>query len=183
MATLQAWDTPSDYGGYDPVGHFGVLTKHRDSELLTRVNWDVACERLAEAAGIEAVPNLADVTEDWGADPEQAPAVYYWEAGHWAVGWVQYLMVRPDAPQAVLDEAEAIRDDLASYPILDEERYSETEWELMQDYWANASVRERLDYIRMNNERSYGDVSIFAARRDYVPENSGYLDELLREGL
>lgn len=34
MTALQAWETPSDYAGFDPVGHYGVLTIHRDSGLI-----------------------------------------------------------------------------------------------------------------------------------------------------
>lgn len=181
---LDQWETPSDYGGYDPIGHYGVYAKHRDSDTLTRCNWDVACERMAKAAGIEAVPSLADEMPDssilFGGNPAQAPNVYWWEAGHWAVGWVRYLMVKPDAPDAVLDEAEAIRDDLASYAILDDDRFSEMEMEEADAAWANDSVRGRADYIRRANEHG-AKISIFAARHNTPPhDDSGYLDELLR---
>lgn len=93
-------------------------------------------------------------------------------------GWVQYLMVRPDAPQAVLDEAQAIADDLAGYPALDEDAWGEAEHEEVTEYWAALSVRER---ARMIHEYAGEEVSIFAARRNWIPqEDSGSLYDMLR---
>ena len=31
--------------------------------------------------------------------------VYDFRAGHWACGWVEYILVRKDAPQSVIDAA------------------------------------------------------------------------------
>jgi hypothetical protein len=174
--TLTAWTKPEDYAGYNPEGHFGVLAIHRDSKLLDRVNWDVARERLAAAAGLPAVPELA------GSDPDTTPRIYTWEAGHWAVGWVRYLMVRPDAGDGVLEAAKGIVGDLSDHPALDEDRWSEQELEGASAYWKGLSVRDRADLLRYVRERGEA-VSLFAARRDWVPDNDGYLDDLLREGL
>lgn len=183
--TLDRWVTPSDYAGFDPVGHLGVMTIHRDSGLLDRVNWEVACERMAGAAGFGEVPFLPDWQDQpdepslFGGDPGISPAVYWWEASHWAVGWVRYLMVRPDAPEAVLTAAQEIRDDMADYPVLDEERYSDAEYEQVTTAWAEMSVKERLDVIRWSKSR---DISPFAARRDELPDDDGgWIYEYLRE--
>ena len=35
-----AWVTPKSYHGYDPVGHYIIATRHRDSGLLESANWD-----------------------------------------------------------------------------------------------------------------------------------------------
>ncbi|MDE1919052.1 MAG: hypothetical protein KGH96_23690, partial [Sphingomonadales bacterium] len=96
---------------------------------------------------------------------------------HWAVGWVRYLMVRSDAPQAVRDEAQAIADDLASYPILCEDAFSELEYDEVCAAWDDLSVRERAELIK-----DFGNgVSIFAARRAELPhDNSGMLYDRLR---
>lgn len=171
--TLDVWETPGDYGGYDPVGHYGVASQHRDSDTLSRSNWQVSCQRLAEAAGIEEVPFLEG---GWSTGPDDAPSVYQWCAGHWAVGWVEYLMVRPDAPEAVLEAAQAIKDKLREYPVLDEDHWSELQWTERCNYWTSLSVRDRARLIR----DSGADVSIFAARRDELPcDDSGQLDEWL----
>ena len=46
---------------------------------------------------------------------------------HWAVGWIDYLLVRPDSAAAVA--AQGWADKLANYPLADEDDYSELEWE------------------------------------------------------
>ena len=172
MAKLSIWETPSDYFGFDPVGDIGVAAKHRDSDALARSNFTAAKASLLEAAGLDAeVIAACD-----GDDMDARPVVYDWRASHWAVGWVEYLMVRADAPQAVLDEAQAIADALEDYPALDEDDWSQLAHEEASDFWASLSVRQRADYIK-----DYApEVSIFAARRDWVPSNDGRLDEVLQ---
>jgi len=171
MAKLSIWETPSDYFGFDPEGDIGVAAQNRDSDALSRSNYTAAMARLLEAAG-----QSPEAISEWDGELDTRPAVYDWRAGHWAVGWVEYLMVRSDAPQAVRDEAQAIADELEDYPALDEDAWSELEHEEADAYWASLSVRERADYIK---DYAPG-VSIFAARRDYVPSNDGHLDEVLR---
>lgn len=162
-----AWKHPDSYGGFSPDGDFVVLSQHRDSELLDRVNWEVACESLK-----------AQAYDSGSGGFETRPVVYHWRAGHWAVGWIEYLMVRADAPDDMQEKAGEILCAIAEYPILDESRYSEREWNAVQEYWASCSVRDRVDYLRD------ADLSIFAARRDYTPEDpSGLLFETLRTGL
>lgn len=155
---LAIWETPSDYFGYDPVGHILVASQHRDSDALTRSNYRVAVRRLLKAAGLEQFPS--------DADEDESVPVYDWRASHWAVGWVEYLMVRPDAPEAVRAEAQAIADALADYPVLDEDDWSELEYAEAAAYWASCSVRHRAELIR----ESGSTASLFAARRAELPE-------------
>lgn len=165
-APLTIWTTPDSYAGFNPEGHIVVVTRTRDSDALDRSNWQAARERLAKAAGLDTIP----------ADDSAQP-VYDWRASHWACGWIEYLMVRPDAPEAVLAEAQAIADELADYPILDEDAFSELEWQECADYWASLPVRERADMIR----RYCPGVSVFTARRDEIPsDDTGTLYEALR---
>jgi len=159
-----AWTTPESYAGFGPVGHYVIVSRHRDSDALSRSNWIVACDRLAQAAGLTGVP----------ADDSAAP-VYEWRASHWAVGWVEYLMVRPEAPEAVLQEARAILESLEDYPELDESHWSELEWEEAADYWVSMSVRDRALLIK----DSHSSASLFAARRDYMPDDCGRVYEWL----
>jgi len=161
------WKHPPHYGGFSPDGDYVILSRHRDSDLLSRVNWDVACESLK-----------AEAYDDGARGFATRPNVYHWRAGHWGVGWIEYLCVRADAPESVLTEAGEIVCALADYPILDESRHSEAEWEAMCDYWEHASVADRVDYLQR------AGLCIFAARRDVLPEDfTGSLHERLREGL
>ena len=61
---------------------------------------------------------------------------------------------------------EDIENSLADYPILDEEHFSELEWEEKHEYWEACSIKERVELCRKAR------TSIFAARRDdEIPEN------------
>lgn len=183
MAKLTLWETPGSYAGFNPVGHILVVAKHRDSDCLTRSNWIVAGQRIAKAAGVETLPDLADLYEGgWPSgrrlDPEEMPAAYTFSASHCLVGWVEYMLVNSSAPEAVLAEAQSIADDMDSYPPLDEGHWSEMEWEEAQDYWASMSLRDRLEII--TDSRGERSCSIFAIRRDYIPQDdSGFIYERL----
>lgn len=161
MATLTLWETPSAYFGFSPVGHVLVLSLHRESPCMDESNWICAQARLAKAAGVEAIPHYTD------PDDASACGGYWWEASHSMVGWVRYLMVKPDAPAAVLAEAQAIADALDSYPALNEDHWSELEYEQIYTYWEGLSVRDRLELVQ-----DAGD-SIFAARgKGRIPERT-----------
>lgn len=93
-------DTRLDWGVF--------LTVNRDSDALERVNFEVADARL-------------DAIDPAGEDH------YVEHFGHWAVGWLDYLTVRPGSDCWAL--AETLLAKLADYPVLDEERWSEVEFE------------------------------------------------------
>lgn len=155
-----AWETPRDYAGFNPVGDVLVLSVHRDSDALARSNWTVGGTLLREAAEAAGAPE----------------SVYDWRASHWAVGWVEYLMVKRDAPESVLEAAADILDSLADYPVLSDDHFSDLEWTEASDYWASLSVRDRCHLIR----DSGSDASLFAARSDCIPSDNGAVLEALR---
>jgi hypothetical protein len=162
------WKHPDSYAGFSPDGDYCILSKHRESELLDRINWDVACESL------DAEPYDGGYNEF-----EMRPTVYHWRARHWAVGWIEYLMVRADAPEPIKTKSGEILCSLADYPYLDEDRHSEAELNAVCDYWGRCSVGERVSYLQDAKR------CIFAARRDELPEDSsnGGLYERLSTGL
>lgn len=160
----RAWTRPSDYGGFNPVGDYVILTQHRDSDALERSNWRTAVRALnAEfyGGGDDCFPDRPDV--------------YEWRAGHWGVGWIEYLCVRADAPDDVLIAAAEIVASLEDFPCLDESDYSELEYEEACETWERESTRGRLGLLEGTG------ISIFAARRDELPhDDSGLLMERLR---
>jgi hypothetical protein len=166
---LSAWRRPESYGGFSPDGDYLVLTRNRDSSLLGDVNFDVAVERL-KAQSMDHGRS--------GDIPCDRPLAYTWVANHWAVGWVEYLMVRCDADESLLTTAGEIVCSLADYPILDESRYSAAEHEAVDEYWSQCSLRERAAYL------VEADLSIFAARRDELPQDdNGRLYDKLSRGV
>ena len=162
-----AWKHPRDYGGFSPDGDYVICTQNRDSSALDRSNY----RRIYADLGAQAFDGGYDV------DPETRPAVYDWRAGHWACGWVEYLCVRHDAPEAVLIQAAEIVSALSDYPVYDESDFSELEYDEACEYWESMSVRERAEMIR---DTRCG-ASMFAARRPELPQDdNGSLMESLR---
>lgn len=90
--------------------------------------------------------------------------------GHWGPGWFEILLIAPAHAEWLAGWVCA----LADYPIVDESHFSGLERGAMADYWERESLQER---IRICADCG---VSIFAARRDYMP-NDGRVDEYLRE--
>lgn len=151
------WEHPSDYGGYSPEGHYVIAVQTRGSDALERSNYEC-------------------IFKDLGAvrDDRDAP-VHDFRASHWACGWVEYIIVRSDAPQKTLDQAAETIAALSDYPVYNEDHFSELEWTESEEYWAGMSIGERIGYLRDSG------LSIFAARSDGIPQDDdGTLYEMLR---
>jgi len=136
------WEHPFDYGGYSPNGAYIFASVNRDSSLLEQSNWDCINK---------AFDNEFVIT---------------WRAGHWAVGWVEYFGIAENAPDEMIIEAAEIVAALADYPILDESDYSERQYEAVQEYWENESIRYRLEIFKDSGAAEEGQ-SVFCIRRDY----------------
>ena len=144
-----AWDSARNYVG-TPLNTLAewsvVMTRTRDSDFLTQHNWD------------EAVTLLGGESE----------AVAIHRFGHWACGWWEALCVK-GSKVAVGEE---IAKCLEVYPILNEDKFSEKEYDAAQEYWAGLSIRERVELCQEAR------VCIFAARHEYIPQDdSGYIFE------
>ena len=101
---VQPWKHPSNYMGKEWTGWLvAPVGCSRDSDNVERSNWDAQLERIPESETVQVVRER-----------------------HWAVGWVEWLAIRPENAAAVA-EAEKIGDEIEEYPILDEDRYSELE--------------------------------------------------------
>lgn len=138
------WTTPDSYLGFEPQGHYTVYATHRGGYIMDDVNMHTMWERLRREAMFAGDPG----------------SVYKWSASHWAVGRIEYLMVKPDAPASVLAMAEEFLAALSGYPCLDDDTYSEWQFDAVFSYWASESLEERVDYC------TEYDVTPFAARRD-----------------
>ncbi len=163
---LTEWTRPYCYGGFNPVGDFIAAVKTRDSGLIDTVNWDVITEALQELNEKFVAPQnpyLESGDENY---------FYTFVARHWACGWVEYAMIRRDAPEEYHILQNDFESALANYPLLDDERHSQTEWDAMYDIWEHASIRDRIEYC------AQAGVSIFSARHDdIVPEG---VEEIIR---
>lgn len=129
----RVWKTPDSYHGYNPVGHFCVATKNRGSSLLEECNFASAAARLE--------PFNSDDT----AHTDQV--VYVWKASHWGVGWVEYLMMRPEASPPTQEEVLKIINELEEYPVLDENAYHLEGLKLAEEWWDGLSQDEQNEML------------------------------------
>lgn len=146
--------------GFDPKGAF----------LPDRQLWLVLPVSRTRDSGCLDESNFAAAVKLLGGESE---TVEIHRFGHWGPGWYEIILIDPlDA--AAVKVGEEIESALADYPILNEEDFSEREWNLAAETWANMSVRERVEILQ---ERGG---SIFAARRDELPrDDNGAIFEYL----
>lgn len=154
------WTLPDSYMGAQWPDYYVFLGRHRESDSLTRSNALVAEERINELP-------------PWEGEQDSR---FWVRESHWAVGWVEWFAIHED-DEAALRAADAMLERIESYPCLDEDHWSQLEWDEACDYWARMSVADRLDAIRA----SHSTVSPFSARRPEMPsDDNGALLEYLR---
>ena len=149
------WEHPSDYGGHSPDGAYVLATQTRDSDALERSNY------------VRIFEELRDCAEKYDNPAWDEPSVYDFRAGHWAVGWVEHVIVKANAPTEVLKLATEILDGLEEYSVYDEEDYCELQFTEVCEYWEYVSVSERVEMI----QESGSSCSVFSARRDDFPQD------------
>ena len=132
--TLTKWTKPQHYFGasWDDYYSAGV-GQSRDSDALERANFDAMVNRLREV-------------DSQGEDSESGG----WrivEESHWAVGWVQWIAIHESATDA-LAAAEQAQADLADYPVLDDDLFSEYENDDCEATWDYMPASDRIEYLR-----------------------------------
>lgn len=135
---LERWTRAPNYIGETYYDYFVILGKHRDSDSLTRSNFDVALEML-------------------GGESETVIIV---RSSHWAVGWIEGLFVH-ESDKVSLEIAEEISESLVQYPVLDGEHWYSLQYNEICEYWEHASLHERIEICKDAH------TNILASRRDY----------------
>lgn len=149
---LDLWTLPDCYAGPEWPDYYVFLGQHRDSDSLTRSNF---------ICGLEAI----------GGESETVKVI---REHHWAVGWVEWIAIHK-TDGAALREADQIVSALSDYPVVNEDHWGELQWDTACEYWEQMSVRDRAEICKSSG------VSIFAARRDYIPDDpNGFVFETLR---
>jgi hypothetical protein len=103
---LEKWKRPDNYIGETYYEYFVGCSKTRDSDNIEKTNFDACLSML-------------------GGESDTVIVV---RANHWLVGWVETVMVHEkdnDKLKILLDTAES----LESYGILDDEAYSQAEYD------------------------------------------------------
>ena len=152
LKAIKRWELPSDYFGAEWPEYFVFLGQHRDSDALTRSNFEVGLREL-------------------GGESE---TVFIVRERHWAVGWVEWIGIHQSDETAV-QAADEMLCAIESYPVLSDDHHSDLEYSEACEYWERMRVSDRLEYCQR------AGISIFAARRDYLPpDDTGTLLDLLR---
>ena len=152
LKAITRWVRPDNYGGAQWPEYFVFLGQSRDSDALERSNFE---------QGLAALGGESDT-------------VLMVHERHWAVGWVEWIAIH-ESDTAALIEADAMLCALSDYPVLDEEHHSGLEYDEVSERWASMRVRDRMELCVEHG------LSIFAARRDYLPsDDNGSLFDSLR---
>lgn len=144
---MRVWERSENYAGKDLSGYRILYRITRDSGILDQSNYDICLSMVCGLEGIE-----------------------FHRFRHWAHGYVNSILVRPDAPSDTVKVCEEI-----------DRRLTEREWDFVAERWNAMALRDRIHYCA----NSY--VSIFAARRNYEdlePDtDTSYLFDRLRGGI
>ncbi len=160
VTTLNEWTMPGSYFGATWEGYYVFLSQTRDSHTLERSNFICALEAI-------------------GGESEHEGGVQVVREGHWACGWIEWIAI-PAGPSVALAKALEIMDGLESYPVVNEEHWSEVEREEADEAWRNCyDLSERIEYIRDNP--SQFDFHNWADLRSCLKGEyfAGYASELL----
>jgi hypothetical protein len=178
---LTLWKYPRDYFGADWSDYYILSGQHRDSDALAQSNFRSflsALKTKAEQLGASEVPN-----PDFASDPKEDEAIPAYTvacASHWAVGWVETLLVHRDAHPGLLEWADQQLARMEGYPVFDEHDFCELESEQADQTWRECyRVQDRIEYIRKHRDqfefRSFADL-LGCVRGQYF---AGYASELL----
>lgn len=147
LAWTSADPATGSRGNYcgDDLSGYVIATTNRDAGSLARSNFAVIAGDMGEACEIH-------------------------RTGHWACGWIEWLILPYGASDADKVKAAEWIAALERYPVADDEHLSELEYQEAAEYWAHASMRERIELA------AKWHLSPFVARRDELPEtNTGEL--------
>jgi hypothetical protein len=163
---LKMWTRPDCYAGAEWPDYYSAgVGQSRDSDALERSNF--AC--MLRALG----------GESW--------TVVVVSESHWAVGWVEWIAIHK-ADHAALTIADEIMGRLADYPIVNEEHYSELEWNEAADYWDSLSPRAKVELAMYERSNCHwlGHESVWIyGRMDYseLANHGSTIAEYLYESL
>lgn len=157
VANPSGFDSMKNYSGSVPEAEWlNVLTRSRDADILTESNFDCALDQLGG----------------------ESDSVEIFRFGHWACGWWESLAVRKGSESEI--KALEITEKLDSYPVLDDQDFSEREMQEANQVWSNCySVKDRVEYIRNNRSQFefWNLKEVFAVvRGEYF---NGYACELI----
>lgn len=154
--SIESVSTKPNYNSW-----LAFLSRHRDSDSVTEVNFREACKEF----GIEP-----DSQQEIG---EGAVVLHF---GHWAVGWYEILAIDPDNEEAVA-KARRMEEKLEGYPVLNDEALSEYEWNEIMEAWDDYGGDDELYKVKEVLEEKLEGLEIDkVVFRDLFEEHGGMLE-------
>jgi hypothetical protein len=151
LKSLTRWTLPDSYCGAEWHEYFVFLSQSRDSDALTRSNFE---------CGLNALGGESDT-------------VQVVREGHWAVGWVEWIAIH-ESDTENLQKADEMLCALSDYPVLDESHFSELEHSEAESQWQQMPIKWRVELCQE------AGISVFSARHDWIPQcDNGYIYESL----
>lgn len=108
---LERWTLPSSYAGPSFDEYYIVIGQNRDSDILSQSNFESALNEL-------------------GGETETVRVI---RQGHWACGWIELLMIHESDIESLI-KADKMMKDYDNYPVIDEQHYSDLEYETYSKY-------------------------------------------------
>lgn len=105
--------------------------------LEDRQDWLVAPCGLSRDSGVRETANWRAMLRALGGESDDVEIHRF---GHWACGWLEIVIVRPDSAAAT--EAESIECGLADYPIVCDTTHGEVESEFASNVWRTFAAKE-----------------------------------------
>lgn len=140
-------------------GRMADAFRHSAAYWGERGEWYIVAAQTRDSGTIDR-SNFTTLLKRLGGEGEY---VVVERANHWAVGWVEYLIVHP-SNRAGLRTAILAHSAYSTYPILDESHFSEVEDEECRETWQNCFDRkERAEYLRKHLHKLEGFRQLRAA--------------------
>ena len=128
---METWQQPQSYAGHSPIGDYVLYSRNRDSSILENSNYELILDELTTFA--EKFDHLRDDGEAFAYD---------FRTKHWGCGWIEYIIIRQDAPTQIIELAESIESALSDYPVYSDDDYSDSDYSTEDLEYAGA---EKLD--------------------------------------
>ena len=108
---MKKWSRVENYIGESYNDYYVLLSRHRDSGLVEESNFQSA---------LKALNGKSDT-------------VKIIRAKHWAVGWIEVILIHESDKEAI-EKGNEIEESLKSYPIFNDEDFYERESEKRDEY-------------------------------------------------
>lgn len=176
---LSLWTYPANYMGAHWDDFYVFLGRNRDSDCLTRANFDAGLKAVRAVMSKDSVPLRETDSKHLFKEPTDEATVQVVSENHWACGWVEWIAIHK-SDTAALKEADRINGKLEDYPVVDENLWSEYETEEANTVWRDCyRPKERAEYVRKHRSqfefRDFQDM-LACLRGKYF---AGYAGELL----